>query len=137
MNIRAGIPEDTNSIIELLKKSLGESTIPKSEALWNWKHIKNPFGKSYILLAEENSELIGVRAFMQWKWLWKGKIYKTVRAVDTATHPEHQGKGVFKKLTLQQAEICKKDGVDFIFNTPNKTKIVFPIKKETGGRYCI
>lgn len=120
MKIRASLPADTPAIIELLRQSLGESTIPKSEALWSWKHEQNPFGASYILLAEEDGQLIGLRAFMQWQWLWNGKTYTAIRAVDTATHPAHQGKGIFKKLTLQQAELCKQQGVDFVFNTPNK-----------------
>ena len=119
MEIRAAREEDLPAIIELMKSSLGESMIPKSESLWKWKHEENPFGRSYVLLAEENGQLIGLRAFMQWKWIWQGKRYRAIRAVDTATHPDHQGKGIFKKLTLQQAEICKNDGVDFIFNTPN------------------
>jgi hypothetical protein len=40
--------------------------------------------------------------------------------VDTATHPAHQGKGIFTKLTQQLVEQCKAEGVGFIFNTPNK-----------------
>ena len=106
-------------MIELLKMSLGESTIPKSESLWNWKHEENPFGHSYVLLAEENNELVGLRAFMKWGWQWQGKTYHAIRAVDTATHPAHQGKGIFKKLTLHQIGICKQEGVSFVFNTPN------------------
>lgn len=120
MIIRPATPQDKPAIIELLKKSLGESTIPKSEGLWHWKHEQNPFGASYVLLAEEGNSLIGLRAFMQWRWQWQGKIYDAIRAVDTATHPEHQGKGIFKKLTLQQIEMCKKEGVHFVFNTPNE-----------------
>ena len=119
MQIRKAVPTDKTAIIELLKKSLGESTIPKSESLWSWKHEQNPFGPSYVMVAEENNAVIGIRAFMQWNWQWNGKIYKAIRAVDTATHPDHQGKGIFKKLTLEQAEKCKQQGVDFIFNTPN------------------
>jgi predicted N-acetyltransferase YhbS len=119
MNIRLAGPADRPAIIELLRQSLGESTVPKSEALWFWKHEQNPFGKSYVLLAEEDGTLIGLRAFMQWDWQWQGKCYKAIRAVDTATHPAHQGKGIFKKLTLQQAEACKQAGVQFVFNTPN------------------
>ncbi|WP_066408349.1 GNAT family N-acetyltransferase [Flavisolibacter tropicus] len=119
MNIRIAGPADRPAIIELLRQSLGESTVPKSEALWSWKHEQNPFGQSYVLLAEENGTLIGLRAFMQWDWQWQGKRYKAIRAVDTATHPAHQGKGIFKKLTLQQAEACKQEGVQFVFNTPN------------------
>lgn len=119
MTIRSATPEDRPAIIELLKKSLGESAIPKSERLWLWKHEENPFGKSFVLLSEQDGELIGLRAFLQWQWKNESKEWKTIRAVDTATHPAHQGKGIFKKLTLQQVEMCKKDGIDFVFNTPN------------------
>ncbi len=119
MNIRAALSTDKPAIIELLRSSLGESTIPKSEGLWAWKHEKNPFGNSYVLVAEENNTLIGLRAFMQWQWKWNDKVYKTIRAVDTATHPDHQGKGIFKKLTLEQLDRCRADDVRFVFNTPN------------------
>ncbi len=119
MQIRPASPQDKPAMIELLRKSLGEGLIPKSEALWTWKHEQNPFGASFVLLAEENDTLIGLRAFMQWQWKWKGTVYKAIRAVDTATHPDHQGKGIFKKLTLQQLELCKQQGIHFVFNTPN------------------
>ncbi len=121
MTIRPPIDHDIPTIVELLKLSLGESLMPKSEAFWRWKHIDNPFGRSPVLLAFENNELIGVRAFMRWEWKCGDKIYKAVRAVDTVTHPSHQGKGIFKRLTLELAEQCKSEGVDFIFNTPNKS----------------
>ncbi len=119
MIIRSATDQDHEGIIDLLRDSLGESTIPKSAALWQWKHQNSPFGPSYVLVAEEEGKLIGLRAFMRWQWHRDGKIYSTIRAVDTATHPAHQGKGIFKKLTLQQAQLCKSDGVQFIFNTPN------------------
>lgn len=119
MELRSSTPQDKPAIIDLLKKSLGESTIPKSELLWNWKHEQNPFGQSYVLLAEENQTLVGLRAFMQWEWQRDNQIYKAIRAVDTATHPDFQGKGIFKKLTLHQLGICKQEGVSFVFNTPN------------------
>lgn len=119
MVIRHSNPTDLPQIIDLMKSSLGESLIPKSEPLWIWKHEQNPFGKSFVLVAEENGRLIGLRAFMQWQWKWQGKPYRTIRAVDTATHPAHQGKGIFKKLTLQLLDECKHSGIDFVFNTPN------------------
>lgn len=120
MTVRSAREQDIPAIIELLKLSLGESLMPKSEAFWRWKHVENPFGISDVLLGFEEGQLIGVRAFMRWEWKLKNKIYKAVRAVDTATHPDHQGKGIFSRLTLQLVEHCKKEGIDFIFNTPNK-----------------
>lgn len=119
MTIRPSTPSDIPNIITLLKSSLGESLMPKSEDYWQWKHIDNPFGASPVWVAEEEGQLIGVRAFMQWSWQKEGKVYRAIRAVDTATDPRHQGKGIFKKLTLGLLEQCKAEGIDLVFNTPN------------------
>lgn len=119
MIVRKAGAEDIPGIVALLKASLGESLMPKSESFWKWKHVENPFGASPVLIAVENDVIIGVRAFMRWQWREGDKVLKAVRAVDTATHPDHQGKGIFRKLTLALIEECQQEGVHFIFNTPN------------------
>jgi GNAT superfamily N-acetyltransferase len=120
MQIRPAIESDIPAIVELLKTSLGESLMPKSVAYWRWKHTENPFGPSAVLLYWDNEVLAGVRAFMRWEWTKEQKVYHALRAVDTATHPQYQGKGIFKKLTLSLVEECKLNGDHFIFNTPNE-----------------
>jgi len=119
MNIRPSSTSDIPNIIKLLKASLGESLMPKSESYWQWKHINNPFGASPVWVAEEDGQLIGVRAFMQWQWKKNDRIYRAIRAVDTATNPAHQGKGIFKKLTLGLLEQCEAEGIHLVYNTPN------------------
>ncbi|HTF21717.1 MAG TPA: GNAT family N-acetyltransferase [Chryseolinea sp.] len=120
MEVREATEDDIPQIVELLRASLGESLMPKSEAYWRWKHIDNPFGRSAVLLCWEGEKLIGVRAFMRWEWVLHGRVYKSVRAVDTATHPQYQGKGIFRKLTLELVDRCKVLGDQFVFNTPNE-----------------
>lgn len=120
MIFRKATTSDGPAIVSLLKLSLGEGLIPKSETYWNWKHKENPFGVSEILLADEADQLIGVRAFMRWNWVSENGTYRSLRAVDTAVHPDFQGRGIFKKLTLALREQCRSEGYDFIFNTPNK-----------------
>ena len=39
--------------------------------------------------------------------------------MDTATHPDFQGKGIFTTLTLGAIPDLRDDGVDLVFNTPN------------------
>lgn len=119
MEIREGTEQEIPEILKVLKASLGESSSKKTKEVWRFKHIDNPFGKSLVLLAVEKGEIIGVRAFMRWKWQQEKKVFSAYRAVDTATHPNHRGKGVFKKLTLRALEICKERGDHFVFNTPN------------------
>lgn len=120
MTIREATESDIPSIVDLLKSSLGESLIPKSEKLWKWKHLSNPFGQSPVLVAESDGRLIGVRAFLRWEYVWKGDIIPAYRAVDTAIHPDFQGKGFFKKLTLALVEKVSHESKILIFNTPNQ-----------------
>lgn len=93
--------------------------MPKTIEYWKWKHLRNPFGESDVLLAYDDNVLVGVRAFMNWTWCKSGSELKSVRAVDTVTHPEYQGRGVFKKLTLQLLDECRKADISLVFNTPN------------------
>lgn len=120
MKIREATHNDIPQILTVLKASLGETSSKKTEEVWNFKHVDNPFGKSLVLVAEEDGEIIGVRAFMRWRWQKGDQTYSAFRAVDTATHPDHQGKGIFKKLTLKALEVGKERGDHFVFNTPNE-----------------
>lgn len=119
MQIREARHTDISQILEVLRASLGEGSSKKTEEVWRFKHIDNPFGESLVLVAEENDEIVGVRAFMRWKLQRGEQVYSAFRAVDTATHPDFQGKGIFKKLTLKALEIAKERGDHFVFNTPN------------------
>ena len=121
MVIREAVPSDIPQIVQVLKLSLGESDLPLSEEIWNYKHVQNPFGPSVVLIAEETGQIIGVRALMRWSLFSRDgqKEFQTYRAVDTATHPDFQGKGVFSRLTLKAVEKVKENGDSFIFNFPN------------------
>jgi GNAT superfamily N-acetyltransferase len=119
MIIREPNPEDKPAIIELLQLSLGETKLKKTQEIWEFKHEKNPFGSSPVFLAEEDAILVGVRVFMQWRWQLENEVWISYRAVDTATHPKHQGKGIFKKLTLFALDYVQKKSDCFVFNTPN------------------
>ena len=119
MTSREAQPGDLPAIIELLRISLGDGSTEKSLAFWEWKHLANPAGPSPVLVAEDAGRIVGVRAFMRWTWQSPSRTYRALRAVDTATHPDYRGRGIFKKLTLQLLEERKAAGDDFIFNTPN------------------
>ena len=58
---------------------------------------------------------------MRWEMTTPGgETLRCVRAVDTATHPDFQRRGIFKNLTLAGIDLATEDGVDMIFNTPNE-----------------
>jgi hypothetical protein len=46
-------------------------------------------------------------------------VLRAARAVDTATDPAFQGRGIFTRLTLDALASLPDEGVQLIFNTPN------------------
>ncbi|WP_170106671.1 GNAT family N-acetyltransferase [Christiangramia gaetbulicola] len=92
--------------------------------LFKWKHLENPFGKSYGLLAFDGTEIIGLRMFMFWKF-WEPSeenLILALRPVDTVVDKNYRGQGIFKRLTLMGLEKFNGDH-SFIFNTPNKNSL--------------
>ena len=119
IEIRVAQPEDFDDIVEVCSASLGWKDPDFDRALFRWKHAANPFGRSLIMVAELDGRLVAVRPFMRWRFRRGDDILIAARAVDTATHPDARGKGLFRTLTEAGIELLREEGVDFIFNTPN------------------
>lgn len=120
--IRPAMPADEGPILALLQASLGGGPIgERTGAFFAWKHHDNPFGASYAFVATDGGGgVIGFRTFMRWRWRTASRSWEAVRAVDTATHPDHRGAGIFRSLTLHAVDRLRDEGVvDLIFNTPN------------------
>ncbi len=116
---RAYRDQDEDEVISLLRLALGEGPAgDRSPQFFRWKHIANPFGHSFMLVAEYGGRIVGLRAFMRWRFLGRGGPVRAVSAVDTATHPDFQGMGIFRRLTLETLEQLRGDA-DLVFNTPN------------------
>jgi len=87
-------------VLDLLGLTLGVGPAGRRPAeFFRWKHLENPFGPSLMLVAEADGRLVGLRAFMRWRFAAGDRQLRAVRAVDTATHPDYQGMGVFSRLT--------------------------------------
>lgn len=111
--------EDEAAVLDLLTASLGGGPAGRRPPeFFRWKHLENPFGRSYMLLAETEGKVVGFRSFMRWRFELGGESVRAVRAVDTATHPDYQGLGIFRRLTTTAIEELRSEA-DLIFNTPN------------------
>ena len=121
LRLRRAASNDRPAIIELCRQSLGWKVGDPNEAFFEWKHDENPFGPSPTWVAEDdNGTLVGLRTFLRWRFRRPdGTTINAVRAVDTATHPDWQGRGIFSRLTLGALDDLRDDGVDCVFNTPN------------------
>ncbi len=124
LTIRPMQDADLDGIVDLLTRSLGPAPGGADRrALFVWKHLENHFGRSLALLAESEGRIVGLRAFMRWTFEGPDGAYAAVRAVDTATDPEAQRRGIFSRLTTAALERCWQEGVDLVFNTPNEKSL--------------
>ena len=119
LEIRRGLDSDLPAILNLLRDSLGWAPDERHEALFSWKHRASPFGPSAAWLGFDGEHLVGLRMLMRWEFEHDGRVQRAVRAVDTATHPDYRGRGVFTALTLRALEDLEREDVAFVFNTPN------------------
>jgi GNAT superfamily N-acetyltransferase len=119
LQIREYRDGDEPAVLELLQASLGWVPDDQYTRFFAWKHRENPFGRSPAWVAVDGERIAGFRIFLRWEFERGGAVARAVRAVDTATHPDYQGRGVFSRLTLHAIDALRDDGVAFVFNTPN------------------
>lgn len=121
LHVRRLEVQDEPEVLSLLTATMaGGPTGSRSREFFDWKHRRSPFGESPGLVATADDAIVGVRLFLRWQLRFGTRTLQAVRAVDTATHPEHQRRGIFKTLTLTLLEQLESDeGVDLVFNTPN------------------
>lgn len=119
--LRRATEDDRPAVIELCRASLGWRPEDPNERFFAWKHDDNPFGRSPAWVAEApDGSLAGLRVFLRWRFRQPdGSTFTAVRAVDTATHPDWQGRGIFTRLTRGALPDLHEDGVGVVFNTPN------------------
>jgi ribosomal protein S18 acetylase RimI-like enzyme len=117
--VRPFAPEDLPAVLHLLDASLGGGPAGRRPPeFFRWKHLESPFGPSFMLVAADGERLVGLRAFMRWRFNADGRTVEAARPVDTATHPDYQGMGIFTRLTRELLDAVAGE-VDLVFNTPN------------------
>ena len=116
---RQAVPEDRPAILRVAVRALGWQGDERDREFFAWKHDGNPFGVSPAWVATAGDEIVGFRTFLRWELAQGPDRLRMARAVDTATDPDHQGKGIFRSLTQNAVAELTSAGFAGIFNTPN------------------
>jgi len=129
VEVRVAADSEMEEVFSVCSTALGWKSPDFDAQLFRWKHVDNAFGRSLLLVAVDRNAPIGerilaVRPFMRWRFAdSEGKPVTAARAVDTATLPAAQGKGLFGTLTLAGVEQLISENCGFIFNTPNSKSL--------------
>lgn len=118
LTVRRAGPGDFPRVLALARRALGWTDTDTT--FLSWKHLENPFGTSPMWVALDGDRVVGFRSFMRWEFVASdGRVVRAARAVDTATDPDYQGRGIFTRLTTRAVDELPDEGVELVFNTPN------------------
>lgn len=108
---------DVDFLVEISESAFG---ILLSREYYINKNLTSSLASSiwYIALDIENkpAAFYGVYAC---ELVLDGKKVKAVQSGDTMTHKSHTGKGLFTKLAELTYDLCRRNGICFVFGFPN------------------
>lgn len=82
-------------------------------------YLNNPMGKVISFNAFYGEELVAHYACIPYKMEIEGRIVTGLFDMATVTHPEHRGKGLFKKLAQTTYDYAKEHGFEFVLGVAN------------------
>ncbi len=86
---------------------------------WQWLHKENTAGEPIIWLAEYSGRVVGHVAYIPTAMAVDGQRTVVAQAVNVATHPEFQGKGIFRTLIERSFEEACQRRWDYMYGFPN------------------
>ena len=123
-DMRRYVSGDEQEIIwlfqEVFKKSMGKTESIKH---WNWEYKDNPSNRIEIILAIDKENIVGHYAVIPVKMKIKDEINLMSLSLDTMTHKDYRGRGIFPKLASKLYKELGESGISITFGFPNKNSI--------------
>ena len=73
-----------------------------------WKALCESVRAFPAWVAVDGDRIVGLRVWLRWRFGRDGRSWEAVRAVDTATQPNYQRRGVSKRLTTSSLETLRR-----------------------------
>ncbi len=93
-----------------------------TKEIFEWKHLKNPVGKSVCIVAVENDKMIGFNFFSPHQIKSDKQTFLLYRSSESLVLPEGRGKGVFTRIQ-DYFNTNFKQNTAGVFGTPNANSI--------------
>lgn len=90
----------------------------KIDGFKQW-YLNNPMGRVISFNAFYGEELVAHYACIPYKMEIDGRVILGLLDMATVTHPDHRGKGLFKKLAQTTYDYAKTNGFEFVLGVAN------------------
>lgn len=114
--IREANRDDFEQLRVLFREVWGYS---RPQGYDHWRYLTPPDGLCPIAVAEDGDRFAG--AYMVWPVRLRigGRVVLGAQSMDTMTHPDYQGQGVFTKLALACYEMAGGRSFEVMYGFPN------------------
>lgn len=127
--IPVDISEEKIKQYALLLSSVFTDTKKFTVDFLNWQYAKNPMGKVVGYDAYYENELAAHYVTIPVVYNLNGSQKKGLLSLNTATHPKHQGKGLFTQLATKTYELAASLGYEFVIGVANQNSTHGFLKK--------
>ena len=127
--IQSGIDQTKIKEYASLLSSVFEKSNKYTETFLHWQYAENPMGTVVGFDAYYQGLLIGHYVTLPVIYTIKGKLTKGLLSLNTATHKDHQGKGLFTTLARKTYELGKNLGYEFVIGVANQNSTYGFLKK--------
>lgn len=109
---------DEAVILQLFEQTFGKSM---HEIYWRWRFMQNPVGKHYVKLMWDEDKLVGHYGVSPFEFIVDNKVLQACLSMTTMTHPDYNGKGIFKTLAEEMYNsVIEKYDVKCVMGFPNR-----------------
>jgi GNAT superfamily N-acetyltransferase len=84
-----------------------------------WKFGRNPAGSALGMVAVDGNRIVGQYVLLPVELRLGREVVLGAQSVDTMTHPDYQGKGVFTTLANACMKLAEDHGVEVLYGFPN------------------
>jgi GNAT superfamily N-acetyltransferase len=128
VTIRSYRPGDEEQIVPLLREAFpSEKPLYDDMKFWNWIYRDNPTKLRKIWVAEEDGKIVGHFAFSPGLMKIDGQTRVGMFTINSAVHPDHQGKGIYSAL-VKQVNMETHD-IPVVYGYPNKLNLAILSKQ--------
>lgn len=114
--VRPGTASDASALRELFLVVFGHD---RGEEHHSWKFDANPAGPPVLAVAEDDGRLVGQYALWPVRLAVGSEVLLGAQSLDTMTHPDYRGQGMFTTLAKEAMGFAADRGVEVLFGFPN------------------
>ena len=109
-----------DELVSLARIEYGDAEM-SNKAYLRWQYVENPAGKAIVVVARaDNGALAGQYVVIPLDFRLDGQLGKGSLSLNTLTHPDYRGQGLFTKMANETYDVCKSEGLNITLGFPNK-----------------